>query len=115
MTICFELTMPGRGSWNGRWSQEKDRHIIIRNLGPAKGRELTEKGTYRYRWADGWEAMITCTAVTSREAAKLRKASRGFCGYDWMVDSIIRYGMITPKDVRKPLVKEKEERKNEAG
>lgn len=22
MILCFELTMPNRGSWNGRWSEE---------------------------------------------------------------------------------------------
>ena len=28
--IIFELTFPNRGSWNGKWSGEKDRHIIVK-------------------------------------------------------------------------------------
>ena len=27
--IIFELTFPNRGSWNGKWSGEKDRHMPL--------------------------------------------------------------------------------------
>lgn len=36
--------------------------------------------------------------VDSREAARMRKESKGFCGYNWMVDSIISYGEILSID-----------------
>lgn len=112
MKLCFELTMPGRGSWNGRWSGEKDRHIIIRTVDDKKGENLNGR-SFCYRWPDGWTACVTVNAVKPKEAAMLKKKSRGFGGYDWMVDSIIRFGTITTCVVKK--TKEKEERNNEAG
>lgn len=96
MIVCFELTMPNRGSWNNRWSQEKSRHIITktdRQIGKKKCEELDGKSFY-YNWSDGWTAGISCRIVDRKEAAALRKQSCGFCGYDWMVDSIIRRGKI---------------------
>lgn len=33
-------------------------------------------------------------SADSKEAAKLRKRSAGFCGYDWMVDSLLMDGRI---------------------
>ena len=54
MIVCFELTMPNRGSWNGRWSQEKDRHIITktdRQISKKKCQELDGQSFY-YRWSD---------------------------------------------------------------
>ena len=110
MKLCFELTMPGRGSWNGKWSGEKDRHIIIRSVDDQKAESLNGRLFY-YNWPDGWTACVAVSAVDSKETARLKKKSRGFCGYDWMVDSIIRYGMITTSIVKK----EKEDRKHEAG
>ena len=110
MKLCFELTMPGRGSWNGKWSGKKDRHIIIRSVDDQKAESLNGRLFY-YKWPDGWTACVAVSDVDSKEAARLKKKSRGFCGYDWMVDSIIRYGMITTSIVKK----EKEDRKYEAG
>ena len=98
MILCFELTMPNCGSWNGKWSGEKDLHIITktdRDIGLNKKRiqELDGKRFY-YRWDDGWTACVSCRIVDAKEAAKLRKRNRGFCGYDWMVKSIILNGEI---------------------
>ena len=45
--------------------------------------------SFSYRWDDGWTACVSCRIVDAKEAAKLRKKNRGFCGYDWMVRSII--------------------------
>lgn len=98
MFIYFELKMPNRGSWNGRWSGEKTRHIIVRNIGDhQKAREIAERKNYLYRWDDGWTACISCGIVDAKEAGRLKKLSKGFCNYDWMVYSILRYGYITKK------------------
>lgn len=94
--IVFELTMPNCGSWNNKWSQENERHIITkpnRTINPDILIEIIDKDFY-YRWDDGWTACISVIEVDSKQAAKLRNKSRGFCGYDWMVDSIIKYGTI---------------------
>lgn len=99
MTIAFELTMPNRGSWNGRWSGEDSRWIIVRNVGSSqkakvKYSQLCGRSFY-YRWNDGWGANVKVWEIASpSEARTLRKVSRGFFGYDWMVDSIIEYGTI---------------------
>lgn len=96
MIISFELTMPGRGSWNGRWSGEKNRHIITktdRQIGKKKCEELDGR-SFCYRWDDGWTACISCRIVDRKEATSLKKQNKGFCGYGWMVDSIIRRGKI---------------------
>ena len=94
--LCFELTMPNRGSWNGRWSGENDYYAILkteRRVGKAKVRELDGEH-FHYRWDDGWTAMVSCRKVDATEARKLRRRSKGFCGYDWMVESILRHGEI---------------------
>jgi hypothetical protein len=40
-------------------------------------------------------------------ARKLKKQSKGFCGYQWMVESIIDFGEILTAEQRKALIKEK--------
>ena len=92
--IVFELTMPGVGSWNRKWSGEDMRWIEVRNeRGVPK--DIVGKDFY-YNWSDGWTACVSTSKVSAREAEKLRKLSSGFCGYDWMIDSIIRLGEIKP-------------------
>jgi hypothetical protein len=98
--LCFELSMPGCASWNGRWSGEGRAYLLVKNLGTsqkakARGLEILQKRTFGYSWPDGWRASISVKEVTSQEARRLRKLSAGFCGYSWMVDSILRVGEIT--------------------
>ena len=96
MLIAFTLTMPNVGSWNGKWTGADNLYCIIRSFNGkakrAKGAELLEAGSWYYGWNDGWGASISAKLVDGRKAAQLRKKSRGFCGYDWMVDAIIEYG-----------------------
>ena len=94
--IVFELTMPRRGSWNGKWSGADRRYIRCRSeLGFSKKTlsELVNKD-YFYSWNDGWTACVSVHKTDSRTANKLLKQSAGFCGYDWMISSIIRNGCI---------------------
>ena len=91
MLLCFELSMPNVGSWNGKWSEEQDVHVIIKNdgqIGKKRIQELDGKDFY-YHWEDGWTACVSCRIIDAKESRKLRKQNRGFCGYDWMVRSII--------------------------
>ena len=91
MILCFELTMPNAASWNGKWSGENDVHIITetdRDIGKKRIEELDGRNFY-YRWDDGWTACVSCRVIDRAEAQRLRKVNRGFCGYDWMVRSII--------------------------
>jgi len=41
-----------------------------------------------------WGAAVAVNEVSSAEAANLRTKSNGFCGYEWMVDSILKHGRI---------------------
>jgi hypothetical protein len=95
MILAFELTMPRRNSWNGRWSGEERRYIITKTFRTgkeqAKALDIVINSPYFYSWSDGWGARIDVAVVDSAKAAKLRK-SAGFCGYNWMVDTIIQYG-----------------------
>lgn len=99
MLVAFELSMPNKGSWNNQWSGEGRPYVRVRNIskklaGECAIEEIIRIGTYTYRWEDGWCAAVSVRKVDSREAAKLRKQSVGFCGYDWMIDSIIQNGDI---------------------
>lgn len=98
MILSFELTMPRVNSWNGRWSGQEKRHIIIKSFSTKKsienGNKILGQGSFYYDFGDGWGAQINVTEVNSEESKRLKKISAGFCGYDWMVDSIIRYGDI---------------------
>ena len=90
--IVFELTMPNRGSWNGRWSGESTRHIRVK-YDNSVPKEVWNKDFF-YRWDDGWTACISVIKMSAKEARKLEKDSSGFCGYDWMINSIINYHKI---------------------
>lgn len=103
MILLFQLTMPGVGSWNGQWSGASRFFGKVKNVGRSKqaeekGREILESSPYRYNWDDGWAASIEVSQVDAKEAARLRrvirKANEGFCGYDWMVNSLLHYGDI---------------------
>lgn len=90
--IVFELTMPNRGSWNGKWSGDNRKFIRLRKNSEVP-KNLVDK-RYTYSWDDGWTACVTVTRMPADEAHKLERKSDGFAGYDWMIDSIIRYGTI---------------------
>ena len=96
--IQFTLSMPNRNSWNGRWSGEKDLFAIIKKFSTISAKEnaknILQKGDFYYNFGDGWGANVNAKQVTGREASIAKKKSRGFCGYNWMVESILNKGEI---------------------
>lgn len=84
--------MPYNNSWNNRWSGEDRKYVKIYSFTSKKdikrALEIIDKGSFRYSFGDGWVACVTVEAVDAKEARRLRKISQGFCGYDWMIDSI---------------------------
>ncbi len=97
--IAFRLTMPGVGSWNGQWTGTGREYVKLVALGRsqkaiAKEGAIVAASPYYYDFGDGWAASVSAQAVDAAEARKLRQASRGFCGYDWMVDEIVAEGRI---------------------
>lgn len=100
-TVSFELTMPNRGSWNGKWSGEDRKYYVIKKLtNKTLQKEWFERllkngrDSWYYSWGDGWGASVSVETIDSYEARKRRKVSAGFCGYNWMIDSIIARGTI---------------------
>ena len=90
--IVFELSMPNKGSWNGKWSQEGE--CFVRTMDQRKvPKEYWDKDFYHH-WDDGWTACVHVRQCMASEARKLERKSKGFCGYDWMIRSIIKYGEI---------------------
>ena len=91
MILAFYLSMPSNNAWNGRWTGEGGLYARTRTF--RKDPELS-KDYYHYSFGDGWAAAVEVKKIDSREAARLRRKSVGFCGYDWMIDSILRNDKI---------------------
>ena len=97
--IIFELTMPRSGAWDGCWSGNGKHYFrCLREWDVPK--EVWNKDFF-HSWSDGWTACVSVRKVDARSAKKLVKTSHGFCGYDWMISSIIRNGfIISPSEER---------------
>lgn len=89
--LVFRFSMPSVGSWNDVWAG-RDREYTF--FAPERDAKHKLKDRYDYDFGDGWTARIDVTKVDSREVPKLRRRSDGFCGYEWMVRSILRHGEI---------------------
>jgi hypothetical protein len=102
MLVCFELSMPGINSWNGKWSGEGRLYARVESFRSkkaiARAKEMVSTGYYHYDFGDGWRAGVTVREVDTKEARKIRAKTQGFYGYDWMVDSIKRDDVIKPTD-----------------
>lgn len=92
MILSFELSMPSNNSWNGKWTGEENFYAVTRTYtGKAqqeKAEEILEKGSFYYDFGDGWCACVSVRCVDVKEARRINKKTRGFCGYDWMIRSI---------------------------
>lgn len=95
MILAFKLNMPVSRSWNGKWSGDDKQYVITKSwqgkTGVLAAERIAAARSYSYRFSDGWVARVDVSIVDSREAARLRARSAGFCGYNWMVDSICKH------------------------
>jgi hypothetical protein len=108
MILGFTLTMPNVGSWNGKWSGEANLYFRSKTLNKNEVIKLMQGKEHRdfyYRWDDGWGANVSVRIITAIEKNKLEKKSKGFCGYDWMIDSIIEFDEILDSTERKERIK----------
>lgn len=106
MIICFTLSMPGRNSWNGKWSGDARGNFLFKTVSNTiknknKVNKLIANGPYSYNFGDGWCASISLEVITEAERRKRQKINSGFSGYNWMVTSIWFdgeiYGPTNPK------------------
>ena len=112
MLVAFILTMPGKGSWNGKWTGEGNLYARVVRMGKNDSPEINRLigKSESYSWSDGWRASVEIKQVDAKEAARIRKNTKGFCGYDWMIDSLISYGeILSSNDIRDRKAKEREE------
>ena len=126
-TLSFELTMPNVGSWNGKWTGAERKYYIIKRVDETMAKKIMQDAeshpiyeglfypkqvgvsspsvSHYYNFGDGWGANVKIETIDAREANKRRKASCGFYGYDWMVDSIMMYGeILNSKQIRERSV-----------
>ena len=97
--LIFELSMPNVASWNGKWSGEGNVYAIVKSMGSSKKAQakiagLLQAKSWYHHFGDGWSASVSVRAATPNEARAMRKKTRGFCGYDWMVNDILDHGYI---------------------
>jgi len=104
--VCFELTMPGVASWNGKWSAANEGHYIFKEFAPKYFEEHKDKliGSWHYTWSDGWRACVSSYVIDGNESRRRKRINKGFYGYDWMVNSILSVGeILSPEDLRDRL------------
>lgn len=105
MLVAFTLSMPGVNSWNGQWSGAQKCYAIVRSFQgkqAIKMKSICEKGYFTFAFSDGWRAAVSVGEVSRSEAARLRRHSAGFNGYDWMVKDIIELGRIRTLEEKHP-------------
>ena len=95
MYLSFVLSMPHNNSWNGKWTGENNYYAVVRRFSNTlkfkeKAKKILEEERFTYDFGDGWVAAVTVSKVTAQEARKIRKKSQGFCGYEWMIDSVLQ-------------------------
>ncbi len=90
--------MPSNNSWNGKWSGDGKLYAIVKKFsgkkGEQRGHALLAAGYWGYNFGDGWRAGVEARQVEGADLRNLRKRNAGFCGYDWMVASILEHGKI---------------------
>ena len=98
MTLLkFELTFPRVNTWNGHWSGESDYYAKVKRIAKISPYNIEKiEGDYYYDFGDGWAANVKVEIIDSKEAQKVRRISKGFSTYDWMIDSILEKGIIEP-------------------
>ena len=106
MLLSFELSMPNNNAWNGKWTGEGNFYARVVNFGKtkkaeAKAREILDNRYFHYSFRDGWSAGVTVKEVDAKTAMKIRRKSKGFYSYDWMIDSIRRDMTITSPSERR--------------
>lgn len=103
MRVAFTLRMPGRGSWDGKWSAEERHYVLYRTIPKDRATALGvypgSKRCFRYAFGDGWVAEVEMRGMLMGER---KSGSDGFCGYDWMVEEILKHGRILTLEERYP-------------
>jgi len=96
--VEFRLTMPGKNSWNGKWTGEDKIYVIYKTLTKKKVEQLgltTTSKSFCYSWDDGWRADVRTRIL---EKGEKKKNKRNKIRLKWIVLSI-NYEIISIKVV----------------
>jgi hypothetical protein len=83
--------MPSVASWDGKWTGADRNYTVVRWVPDhAEDNFMDGRSTksWCHHWEDGWCACVTAHIVSTDGH---QNKSDGFCGYDWMIDNIIRW------------------------
>jgi hypothetical protein len=94
MVIWFVLRMRNTPTWNESWSGAGRLYAKRVNVPKTKAEELLKEGSFYFSWSDGWSCAVDVVKPSPAEARAMAKNTRGFCGYEWMINSILMYGKI---------------------
>ena len=89
--------MPNVGSWNGKWTGADRPYFRFKTLSKKDAELLMDGKDYQnfyYNFGDGWGANVKVKITDSYTRRKLEKITKGFCGYEWMIESILKNGKI---------------------
>ena len=88
--------MPKCGSWDGKWNGENDLYAITKSFVGEKTKKIFDiiDKNFFYNFGDGWLTKINVKVIDQNEKRKINRLSKGFCGYEWMVNSLIEHGKI---------------------
>lgn len=59
----------------------------VRDIPKNKAEKILEIERFTYNFGDGWVAAINVSRA--KNPASIRRKSNGFCGYEWMIGSIV--------------------------
>ncbi len=91
--IAFILTFPNVGSWDGKFSGEGRLHARVYSFDNKTAEQLLSNGSYYHSFGDGWTASIEPKHVNYKEANWIKKHTKGFYGYEWMIDDMKQLAM----------------------
>lgn len=109
-TALFEYGHTSIGSWNGAWSGTGNLYAKTVSLSKKQIQTLKENGietkigskaSFFYDFGDGWKAKVYMTIGYAKDFRKTMTRSKGFLGYDWMIDEILEHGKILTAEERK--------------
>jgi hypothetical protein len=98
----FILTMPSNNAWNGKWTGEGRLFCIVKRYQKNSPilKNVDKSNCHYYDFGDGWGAFVKIERIDADKAKLYRKKSKGFYGYDWMVNEIEEHGRILSRTER---------------
>ncbi|MHB8281271.1 MAG: hypothetical protein ACYDDE_00535 [bacterium] len=97
--LYFQLkTSANTGNNSGKWSGYSKKHGKIIKLSESDFKKFKNTVQNKYFWShrfsDGWLISFSLNIIDSYKANKIKKTLDGVCGYENIVNEIIKTGEI---------------------